>query len=109
MSPVCDPPRRPSTRSVVRIARCSVAALVGVDVDRRPRRIDAGPPQRLVDEQVAESGDARLVHQHGLDRRGARAERVVELRERERERVGTEPRLVGIELDRAEPARDRAA
>ena len=106
MSPVCEPPRRSSTRSVVRIARCSALALVvGVDVDGGACRVDAGPPQRLVDEQVAEAGDAALVHEHRLDRRGRAAERVVELRERERQRVGTEPGLVGIELDRAEPAR----
>ncbi len=33
------------------------------------------------------------------------AERVVELREREGQRVGAEPALVGVELDRAEAAR----
>ena len=59
----------------------------------------------LVDEQVAEPGDAVLVHEHRLDRRRSLPERVVELRERQRHRVGTEPALVGVELDRAEPAR----
>ena len=44
----------------------------------------------FVDEQVAEPGDARLVHQHGLHRRGTGAERVVELACGEGERVGTE-------------------
>ena len=75
-------------------------------VDRRPRRVDAGAPQRLVDEQVAEPGDARLVHEHRLDRRAcARRARGRARASVSVERVGTEPRLVGIELDRAEPAR----
>ena len=108
-SPVCDPPRRPSTRNVVRIARCKTRRALGVDAGRGPGRVDAGSPERLVDEEVAEPGDPCLVHQHRLHRRGSSPPSAcVELPQRERERVGAESRLVGVELDRAEPARDRA-
>ena len=68
-----------------------LAPLVGPDVDGRSRRIDAGAPQRLVHEQIAQTRDTRLVHQHSLDRRGTPAERVIELRGRQGERVGAEP------------------
>ena len=64
----------------VRIARCSTAPLVGVD--RRPRRErDRSPARHSASsiEQVAETGDTRLIHQHRLHRRGTRPERVVEL------------------------------
>ena len=74
-SPVCEPPRRPSTRRVVRIARCRRLASRrrrGVSAGRAG--IDAGAPQRLVGEQVAEPGDAGLVHQHRLHRRAAAGE-----------------------------------
>ena len=65
-----------------------------------------GAPQRFVDEQIAEPGDARLVHEHRLDRRACAASSAwSSCASGERERVGTETRLVGIELDRAEPAR----
>ena len=60
----------------------------------------------FVDEQVAEPGDARLVHQHGLDRRGARARaRGRAARAVSVSASGPRRDLVGIELDRAEPAR----
>ena len=46
-----------------------------------------------------------LIHQHRLDRRLALRDRRVELLVRQRHRVGTEPGLVRVQLDRAEPAR----
>ncbi len=55
--------------------------------------------------QIAETRDARLIHQDRLHRRSALRERLIELAHRHRERIRTEARLVGIELDRAEPAR----
>ena len=105
-SPVCEPPRRPRVRTV-RPDRA-----VEPRAARRRRASSAGragsmpgPPERLVGEQVAEPRDARLVHQHRLHRRSAARHDVVEPRTGERERVGTEAALVGVELDRAEPAR----
>ena len=53
----------------MRIAWCSVRRSSAVDVDGESGRIDARPPQHLVDEQVAEPGDPVLVHEHRLDRR----------------------------------------
>src|SRR5438552_7781853 len=75
------------------------------DVDGPARRIDTRAPQCFVDEEVAQPGDARLVHEDGLDRRGPCTEGAVQLLETERERVGAEARLVGFDLDRAEPSR----
>ena len=71
MSPVCDPPRRSSVRSVGGSPCARLCARRRRSAVGGPGRVDPGPPQRLVDEQVAEPGDAVLVHQHGLDRRGA--------------------------------------
>src|SRR6478672_1991830 len=70
-----------------------------------PGRVDAGPPQRLVAQQVAEAGDAGLVHDHGLDRRPALGADGAELRQREVEGVWAEPVLIGVKLHRAESAR----
>ena len=70
-SPVWDPPRRPRMRSVSLIARCSrrVSSVVSVSATRAgsiPARHSTSSH-----EQVAESGDPGLVHQHRLDRRAA--------------------------------------
>ena len=64
------------------------ASLVGRHVDGHAHRIDPRSPQHLVDQQIAEAGDPVLVHQHGLDWRGALRERVIELARGERERFG---------------------
>ena len=93
-------------RSVSRMARCSRLRLVVGERVGGSGRVDAGPPQRLVAQQVAEAGDARLVHDHGLDRRpAARRRRARSCARVSVERVGAEAVLVGIELHRAEPAR----
>ena len=68
--------------------------------------VDAGAEEHLVDEQVAEPGDARLVHEHRLDRRAARAgEPARSVARLDRERVDAEPVLV---RDRARPRRAAA-
>ena len=86
--------------------RCVEASdLVVAQRVRGPGRIDACPPERLVGEQIAEAGDARLVHQHGLHRRGASGDHRREVGTGERHGIGTEAVLVGIELHRAEAAR----
>ncbi len=104
-SPVCDPPRLPRIRRVSRIARCRRFTSSSASSCGGPGGVDAGPPQRLVAQQVAEAGDARLVHEHGLDRRPALGADRAQLGQREVERVGAEPVLVGVELDCAEAAR----
>src|SRR5256885_15750466 len=40
--------------------------LVVTEVLREASRVDTGAPQDLVAQEVAEAGDARLVHEHGL-------------------------------------------
>ena len=104
-SPVCEPPRFPRMRSVSRMARCKRLTSSSPRSWRGTGRIDAGPPEGLVAQQVAEAGDARLVHDHRLHRRPAPGGDGAQLRQGEVEGVGTETVLVGIELDRAEPAR----
>ncbi len=88
-----------------RIARCEAPGLGVVEGVGGTHGVDAGPPQHLVAEQVAEPGDARLVHEHGLDRRSAPGDDRPQLGQRQVERVGTEAVFVGIELHRAQPAR----
>lgn len=66
--------------------------------DRRELR----PPQHLVGDQVADPGDARLVEQPGLQRRGTAIEGPAKLGRRERQRIGPQSRLVGIEFDATE-------
>src|SRR5450759_1046182 len=67
--------------------------------------VDPGPPEDLVDEEVAEPGDSSLVHQGGLDRGSTVPDRGSQLGRVDGEGVDAEAVLVGIELDRAEPAR----
>ena len=67
-------------------------------------RIQAGPPQDLVDEEVAQPGDPGLVEEPGLERCERRPERGAELRDGERRRVRTEPADVGVEFERTEPS-----
>ena len=81
------------------------AVLVGVEGVGGPGGVQSGTPQRLVDEQVAEPRHPRLVHQHRLERRPAAGQHRVKLALAEREGVRAEPVLVGVELDRAQPAR----
>src|SRR5690348_1899506 len=88
------PPEHPQRRSYRSV---QLAALGGIDADGRADRVDPGAPEHLVDKQVAEPRDARLVHEHRLHGCGPRVERVIELAHRERERVGSEARLVGVE------------
>ena len=104
-SPVCEPPRRPRMRSVSRIARCSrrvssASRVLAVRVGSIPARHSASSHSRLPSPAIA-----RLVHEHRLDRRLALRAHRAELGERQRERVGAEAVLVGIELDRAEAPR----
>ena len=48
-----------------------VALLIGGQAPGGPGRMDAGPPQDLVGQQVADPGDPVLVQQMGLDRGGS--------------------------------------
>src|SRR5690606_19235168 len=73
------------------------AQLIGVERSRGPGRVEARAPQRLVGEQVAEPGKARLVHQPRLQRGGRSVEQGGELLRGHGHRVDTEPRLVRVE------------
>ena len=101
-----EPPRRLSTRSVSGSPGGARACSSPSSESAGRAGSSAGPPQDLVDEQVAEPGDPGLVHQDGLQRRPRPATATVRSsRRREVEGVGPEALFVGIELDRAEPAR----
>ena len=106
-SPVCEPPRRPRMRSVSRIARCKRLTLVVVERRRRhgPDRCrPARGPRRRAGCRARRCGDWSM--STALTGAGCGAERVRRAaRSVSVERVGTEAVLVGIELDRAEPAR----
>ena len=78
--------------------------LGGVERGGGPVRVEAGPPEELVDEEVAEPGDAVLVEQDGLERAAAPRQELPQLGGGDGERVDAEPVLVGVELDRAEPS-----
>ena len=55
--------------SAVRIARVQPAQLAAVEALRRPQRMDARAPERLVDVDVPEPGERALVEERRLDRR----------------------------------------
>jgi hypothetical protein len=89
------------------------AGLVLVELARRPQRVDARPPERLVDVDVPHAGERALVEERSLDRRAAAGEtggkRACGERARERLRAeaSCEVRLELAGLDeqpRAEPA-----
>jgi hypothetical protein len=71
---------------------------------RRPGRVETGPPAGLVDQQVAEAGDAGLVQQPGLERRPAALEGDAQLRRGQVQGVGPEAVLLGVELHPAQAA-----
>jgi len=107
-SPVCEPPRRPSVRSVVEIARASfrrssASRLAADRAGSSPARNSASSVSRLPS-PARKPGDPGLVHQHRLDRSTRAGEHGLEVAQPQRERVDAEAILVGIELDGAEPA-----
>ena len=86
--------------------RCSAGDLVRVERGGRAGRIEAGPPEDLVGQQVADAGHAALVEQPRLQRRPAGAERGAQLRRAtDRERVDAEVADRRVEHHAAEPAR----
>ena len=105
-SPVCEPPRRCSTRSVVEIARAGRPDLV-VDRGCRPGGRGRCPARKSTSSmsRLPRPAIRRLVHEHRLDRRPARGRPAAQLAEAQRERVDAEAVLVGVELDGTEPAR----
>jgi len=70
-----------------------------------PVRVETGPPQDLVHEPVAESGDRRLVEEHRLQRRPPPGQRGAQLPLGEREGVGPEPLHEPLQQHPPEPAR----
>jgi len=75
---------------------------------RQAGRVESRPPQGLVDEEVAEAGDARLVEDTALSGARRRSERRVELGGRQQSAVGAEPGRVGRPLHRARAGAGRA-
>ena len=64
--------------------------LTRVKAHGRTGRVDAGPEEGFVGQQVAEAGNPVLIHEHRLDWCAASLHHVAELRLRERERIRTE-------------------
>ena len=79
--------------------------LVGVEVDPAAARVDPGPPQGLVGQQVAHPGQRLLVEQAGLDRGPAAADQVPEALQRDLEGVRAQPPAGRVEGDPAEAPR----
>ena len=73
--------------------------LVLAQAPRRPLRVQPRPPEDLVGEQVAQAGDPVLVHQAGLQRRGALPQCGPQLAQGEGQGVGTEQLLIGVQDD----------
>ena len=63
------------------------------------RRVETGSPQHLVDDEVADAGDAGLVHQPSLQRRRLLSSTVSRSRFDRSMRRGRGAILVGVELD----------
>ena len=72
---------------------------------RRPGRVQTCPPEHLVGDQVAHPRQMRLIQEPGLQGCRAAGERRPQRGRPDRQRVRSEPGLVGIKLDAAEPAR----
>src|SRR5699024_4444168 len=80
-----------------------------VELPRRHRRVQPDPPERLVDQQVSEPGDAGLVEQTGLQGGVRSRERPLKLLTGDGERIGTERPRVRIQLDPAQATGIREA
>ena len=70
-------------------------------------RIEVGSPQDLVGEHVAESGDPRLIEEHGLDRRPSTDHGAAEVGSADVQCIGTEPGSEVRSPDAGEPPRVR--
>lgn len=80
-------------------------SFLGIEGARGARRIQPGSPQHFVGQQIAETGDPRLVHQDGLERSTTGLHQRRELRGGQRQRVHAKALFVGIELDRSQSPR----
>ena len=101
-SPMCDPPRSWSSSQGGPQVAVQPPLLGRVERSGRPGRVEAGSPQDLVGQQVADAGDAGLVEQSGLQRRPAGVERVAQLPEGQVHGVEPEAGLVRVQLHPAE-------
>src|SRR5580658_6954972 len=75
--------------------------LVGGQLVTWPERREAGPPQDLVHQEVAETGQPRLVHEPGLERGSGsvpHGQDGAELADTDPPGLGSERGLVGVEL-----------
>ena len=102
--PVWTPPFLIAERVAVRSARCRAWSSLGRELVGRAARRDPGLPERLVGEQVADTGDHGLIQQPGLDRRPAAADPVRELSPADRRGIRSEDLDVRVQPDPAQPA-----
>jgi hypothetical protein len=79
--------------------------LTGIEGVGGAGRIETDAPQDLVDEEVPETGDTRLIHEDGLQGRTRGCHHAAQLGEGELHGVHPETVLVRIELDRTEATR----
>ena len=75
-----------------------------VEAAGRAGRVEARLEEGLVDDQIPEPGDLRLVHEPGLQGHTALAEDLPEAGQREADGVGAEPVRRGVEFGAAEAA-----
>src|SRR5260221_3735442 len=76
-----------------------------VEAAGRSHRVEAGLEQRLIDQEVAEAGNLRLVHEPSLEGDAAGAEHGAEAAQGKADGVGAEAGLLGVEVGAAEAAR----
>jgi hypothetical protein len=69
-----------------------------------PQRRQAGAPQDLVGDQVPDPGQVSLVEQPGFESHLGAGQRAAQLGQGHSQRVGTQPSLVRIDLDPAQPS-----
>ena len=91
-------------RVALRSARCSTATSSSRERVDAAARVEAGLPQRLVGEQVADPGEHRLVEQPRLERRRATGQPLAELGDADLPGVRPERVEVGVEHGACQPA-----
>ena len=103
-SPVWEPPRWSRSRNVFRRWRCS--CFVSSSSRERAGRVGARPARHSTSSamRLPTPASRALIHQTRLERRVG-LQHGPKVAERDRHRVGTERRLVGVEHHAAEPAR----
>ena len=103
-SPVWTPPLRIASRVAARRTRRRWSSSSVAELARGAPRMQAGAPERLVGQQVADAGDRALVEQPRLQRHRAAADALAEDVARDLGGVRADVREVGLDHRAAEPA-----